>query len=85
MMDPVAALRLINDDADDDALHGLAQWLARGGFMPTGAPGETMHPSICETAMESYRAAGLDDLAAAVNVALVNGDASGLAFYGDVT
>lgn len=70
-MDPVAAIAIINDQDELTverryALSGLALWISRGGAIPFDA----------DTIVESD---WLDrELIAAVNVAMVNADLSGL-------
>lgn len=73
-MDPIATLRIINDDAEDmdtrsAHIHYLAEWIARGGFVPT--TGEHIRSDV-PWEQPDY------ELAAAVNVAIVNSDLSGL-------
>jgi len=41
-------------------------------------PGEEMHPTLTDYAVESMESEGLKDLAASVRVALAYGDLSGL-------
>jgi len=75
-MDPTVALDFINDVSEDadtrlSHLHYLAEWLAKGGFAPLGA-------SLTHEALVFAEDSGQIRLAAAVNVALVNADMSGL-------
>ncbi len=68
-MDPIAALDIINDRSNldrYDVLVELAEWIARGGFIPFSAP------------LVSSKIWGDNPLAAAVNVVIANGDLSGL-------
>tara|TARA_R110002126_G_C10490983_1_gene504896 strand:+ start:139086 stop:139340 length:255 start_codon:yes stop_codon:yes gene_type:complete len=75
-MDPLATLRIINDlsgSADDrlSHLHYLAEWLARGGFVPHEG-------TLTEETVVFAEDSGSGVLVASVNVALVNADLSGL-------
>ena len=77
-MDPITCLAFVNDPSEDSDtrqshMHYLAEWLARGGFAPLGA-------SLTHEALVFAEDSGRDvlNLAAAVNVALVNADNSGL-------
>jgi len=77
-MDPLATLAIINDPSEDSDMrtshmHYLAEWLAKGGFAPLGA-------NLTHEALVFAHDTGRDaiELAAAVNVALVNADNSGL-------
>lgn len=73
-MDPIATLAIINDDTEDmdtrsAHIHYLAEWIARGGAVPaTGAHIRSDVP----WEQPDY------ELAAAVNVAIINADLSGL-------
>jgi hypothetical protein len=75
-MDPLATLAIINDMSEDadmrfSHLHYLADWMAKGGGIPFG---ERLTHETLVFAEDS----GMIQLAAAVNVALVNADMSGL-------
>lgn len=79
-MDPNATLAIINDTTEDadmrlSHIHYLAEWLAKGGFAPLGA-------SLTHEALVFAEDSGQIRLAAAVNVALVNADMSGLVGLG---
>ena len=81
-MDPLAALDIINDPdyapgVRLEALEDLAEWLKKGGFVPTGPPGGPMHSTLTEEATESLQE-DAGDLVGAVRVALAYGDHSGL-------
>ena len=79
-MDPRAALDIVNSTETEprayraDCLVALSDWLRAGGDMPTGGPGEPMHPTLTEAACETMRSEGLFDLACAVRVALAYGE-----------
>lgn len=85
-MDPKEALRVVNATGEGgecrayraECLEALADWLRKGGFMPTGEPGDEMHPTLTEAACESLRSEGLFELACSVRAALAHGDASGI-------
>lgn len=85
-MDPKEALRVVNATGEDgecrayraECLEALADWIRKGGFMPTGEPGEEMHLTLTDEACESMRSEGLFELACSVRTTLVYGDASGL-------
>lgn len=77
-MDPIATLRIINDDSEDmdtrsAHIHYLAEWIARGGAVPN--TGEHIRSDV-DWEIEDYV------LASAVNVAIINSDLSGLAGMG---
>ena len=82
-MDPKEALRVINATGGPqgecrayraECLEALADWLREGGSMPTGAPGEAMHPTLTDHACETLRVDGLFELACEVRVALAYGE-----------
>ena len=75
-MDPLATLAIINDPSEDSDMrqshmHYLAEWLARGGFAPFAS-------RLTHETLVFAEDSGSLVLAAAVNVALVNADMSGL-------
>lgn len=83
-MDPKEALRVINATGPygecrayrAECLEALSDWLNKGGGMPTGNPGEEMHPTLTDRACESLRVDGLFELACTVRVQLAYGEAS---------
>lgn len=83
-MDPSATIQLINDHGIDsrfrlECVQELANWLARGGFAPIGAPTIDLTYHMVEHDEDAYPIA---DLVAAINVAVAYGDMTGLAGLG---
>lgn len=79
-MDPIATLAIVNDPREDadmrlSHLHYVAEWIARGGAIPFGC-------DLTHETLVFAEDSGDIRLAAAVNVALVNCDMSGLVGLG---
>lgn len=70
-MDPIETLRLINESGCMQAARDLAEWIAKGGFMPH-VEGDPI-PNVEDWVEQHDR-----ELIAALRVAIAYGDLSGL-------
>ena len=79
-------LSIVNDPAFAfpqrlDALLDLAAAITDGASMPCGGPGEEMHPTLTDEAMDCFEAGEEGkEVAQSLRVALAYGDDSGLRY-----